>query len=415
MSFHFGLIRDVFVQAYYALGDNMLRTVLSILGVAIGICVVMTVGTVLQGAKDYIYEELETYGLNSIWVYRYWGDNEPDRVVRQGSGIDNDDFRKIQSGCCSAILRATPVVYAAKPTMKVNAGSEYYDAALEGVGVHYLDINNNKLAYGRNFRRDDIIRHRSVAIVGPKVVSALFGKTANAKGKTFRFNNQKYTIIGVLAKVDRDLLAKIGADNYDVNGRVLIPYTTYQTFFGAKDIHTLQAEAKSFEQTKLAQEQVVSLLNRGHNNRYEYKTESMEEWINEANKYLNWFTLGGVAISAFCLLIGGIGIMNIMSTSVIERTREIGIRKAIGAQNPDILSQFLMEAAFVSILGGIIGMILGLVLIFAISLLSGFDFPPLWSMGFISLLVSVVVGIISGYYPAYRAANLKPVDALRYE
>ena len=415
MSFHYGLIKDVFVQAYYALGDNMLRTTLSILGVAIGICVVMAVGTVLQGAKTYIYKELETYGLKSIWVYRDWGDDQPNKIVRQGSGITNENFRKITGGCCSAILRATPIVYSEEPTNPINSGSETFQAPVEGVGVEYLAINNNKLSYGRNFRRDDILRRKPVAIIGPKVVKALYGKSGNVIGKSFRFMKQKFTVIGVLKEVDRSLLTKFGADTYDVNSRVLIPYTTYQNYFGVKDIHTLQAEVKSMEVTKLGQEQVVSLLNRSHANRYDYITESMDEWIAEAEWYLSWFSLGGYAFSALCLLVGGIGIMNIMSTSVIERTREIGIRKAIGAQSQDILAQFLMEAIFVSIIGGIIGLLLGLVMVSVISIVSGFNFPPSWLMGIISILVSVIVGIMSGYYPAYRASRMKPVDALRYE
>jgi putative ABC transport system permease protein len=415
MSFHIGLIKDVFVQAYYALGDNKLRTVLSIIGIAIGISVVMTFGTVLQGAKRYIFAELDTYGLRSVWVYRFWEKTEPNRAVRQGSGISNDDFRLITLGNCPAVEKATPIIYADNPNTNIHNGSDYLKASIQGVGVHYLEINNDHIVAGRNFRRDDILRRKPVAIVGPEVIDKLYGKAGPVIGNSFRFHGEKYTIIGVLKKVNRDLIAQIGADNYDINGRVLLPYSTYQGVFNSKDIHTLQAQAKTLEQNDEAAAQIVDLLNRSHGNRYEYKVETMNEWIDTADFYLFWGTVMGVVVSGFFLIVGGVGIMNIMSTSVIERTREIGIRKAIGAQNQDILAQFLMEAVFVCVCGGLIGLLFGAVIIYFISWISGYDFPPSWTMALTSIMVSMLVGIVSGYYPAYRAAKLKPIDALRYE
>ena len=415
MTFHFGLIKDVFVQAYYALGDNKLRTILSIVGIAIGISVVMTFGTVLQGAKHYIYSELETYGLKSVWVYRYWKKEDPNRAVRQGSGISNEDFQIIAAGACPSVEMATPIVYADNPDTTINNGSNFFKAGIIGVGIHYLQINNDHMSAGRNFVHDDIFRHKPVAIIGPKVAEALFGKVGSVIGNSFRFRGEKYTIIGLLHKVNRDLLAEVGADNFDVNGRVLIPYTTYQNIFGSKDIHTIQAQARSLKENLDAANQIIDLLDRSHGSRFAYKSETMDQWIQTANFYLFWGTVLGVAISGFFLIVGGVGIMNIMSTSVIERTREIGIRKAIGAQNQDILTQFLMEAIFVCACGGLIGLLFGMVLIYIISLISGYDFPPSWSMALSSIVVSMLVGILSGYYPAHRAARMKPIDALRYE
>lgn len=415
MSFHIGLIKDVFIQAYYALGDNRLRTVLSIVGIAIGISVVMTFGTVLQGAKHYIFAELDTYGLRSVWVYRFWKKEQPNRAVRQGSGISNDDFRMIMTGCCPAVEKATPIVYADNPDTAINSGSDYFDAAIVGVGMHYLEINNDHVVAGRNFRRDDILRRKPVAIIGPKVVKALYGKAGPVVGNSFRFQGEKYTIVGVLKQVNRDLISQVGADSFDINGRVLIPYTNYQNVFGSKDIHTIQAQAKTLEQNDDAAQQIVDLLNRSHGDRFDYKIETMDQWIETSDSYLFWGTVMGIVVSGFFLVVGGVGIMNIMSTSVIERTREIGIRKAIGAQNRDILFQFLMEAVFVCACGGLIGLLFGTVIIYFISWLSGYAFPPSWSMAFASIIVSMLVGVLSGYYPAFRAARLKPIEALRYE
>jgi putative ABC transport system permease protein len=141
----------------------------------------------------------------------------------------------------------------------------------------------------------------------------------------------------------------------------------------------------------------------------------MDGWINQAKTYLRNLSLIGLFVASVSLLVGGMGIMNIMSTSVIERTREIGVRKAIGAQNHDILFQFLMEATYVSTIGGFIGLLFGIVAVYIASVISQYELDPSWSMAFIAIIVSMLVGIVSGFYPAYRAANLRPVDALRFE
>ncbi|MFV2055889.1 MAG: ABC transporter permease [Thiohalomonadales bacterium] len=415
MSLQSSIFKDVLNQALFSLGDNRLRTFLSIVGIAIGIGAVMTVGTVSQGAKDYVYKELDTYGLTSIWIYRDWGEDQPDRVVRQGSGISNADYQRITEGCCPAIVRATPVVYANGGPTKIRNGNAYFNSPIEGVDIDYLPINNDELSAGRNFRPEDIARRRPVAIIGAKAFKKLFGTRTSAIGKKFRLYKQKYTIIGVLKEKNRDLIGKLGADEYDINGRVLIPYTLYQNLLGSKDIHTLQAEAKSLKQTGEALEQVTTFLLRRHNNRFKYTTESMDAWIDTAEEYIQNFSLIGLLFAIISLVVGGMGIMNIMSTSVIERTREIGIRKAIGASNKDILMQFLMESVVVSTVGGFIGLIIGIVAAYLIGYFSGYPLQPSWITAAIALVVSMLVGILSGYYPAHRAAQLHPVDALRHE
>ncbi|MCG6969236.1 MAG: ABC transporter permease [Gammaproteobacteria bacterium] len=415
MYLHPGIIRDVFVQAVYSLSDNKLRTVLSILGIAVGIAAVMAVGSVIQSAREYIFAEFQTYGLKTIWIYRDWGDDNENKVVRQGSGIDNDDFEVIQHGCCSAVQRASPVVYSQKYTVTVNNGNDFYDAPVEGVGLDYLNINNDNILVGRNFSRNDIEHRKEVALIGLKAAEELFGKNSSYLNKSFRLYKRKYTVIGVLANKKREIIAQLGIDNYDINGRVLIPYTVYQSILGSKDVHTLQAEAVSMDKTHEASKQLEDLLQRSHGGRYNYTTETMDGWINQAKTYLRNISLAGLFVASVSLLVGGMGIMNIMSTSVIERTREIGVRKAIGAQNHDILFQFLMEATYVSTIGGFIGLLLGIVAVYVVSMVSEYDLNPSWSMGFVAIVVSMLVGIVSGFYPAYRAAKLRPVDALRFE
>lgn len=412
-ALHVSIFHDVFLQAISSLKENRMRTVLSILGITIGICAVMVVGTVSQGVKKYVYQELDTYGLETLWIYRKWEDENPFRSVREGSGIDNDDLKYMRS-CCASVKKVTPVVYS-DDDVSMRSKGKFSNVNLEGVGIHYVDINNDKVMQGRDLRLEDIQRRKPVAIIGTKIRDELFGEHSNPLKKVLRWGDVRLTIIGVLENKNRDILSQLGTDDYDVNKRVLIPYTLYQQQLGSKDIHTLQAEATSVDETKKALKELTNLLNHRHNSRFEYAAESMEGWIDTAEDLLRNISFVGLIAALISLLVGGMGIMNIMSTSVVERTREIGVRKALGAYRRDILVQFLLEATVVSVIGGILGMILGIFAGFGISFLSGYDLGVSWSSAFMAVLVSVAVGMVSGYYPAYRAASLKPVDALRYE
>lgn len=410
---HVGIFNDIFLQAISSLKENRLRTLLSILGITIGICAVMVVGTVSQGVKKYVYQELDTYGLETLWIYRKWEDENPFRSIREGSGIDNDDL-KYMGSCCASVTKVSPVVYIDDQVTMRSKGN-YSKANLEGVGIHYVDINNDKVVQGRDLRLEDIQRRKPVAIIGTTIRDELFGANSNPLGQVLRWGDVRLSVVGMLENKDRAILSQLGTDDYDVNKRVLIPYTLYQQQLGSKDIYTLQAEATSVSETKEALKELTDLLNRQHNYRFEYATESMDGWISTANNLLRNISFIGLIAALISLLVGGMGIMNIMSTSVVERTREIGVRKALGAYRRDILVQFLLEATVVSVIGGILGMILGIFAGFGISYLSGYDLGISWSSAILAVLVSIAVGMISGYYPAYRAANLRPVDALRYE
>jgi ABC-type antimicrobial peptide transport system permease subunit len=285
---------------------------------------------------------------------------------------------------------------------------------LEGVGVEYLAINNDQLEEGRNLTNNDIERRHPVAIIGPTAAEDMYGKS-NPMGKTFRYFGQKYTVIGVLKRKTRDIIQQVKADTYDPNKRILIPFTNLQAILGSKDIHTLLGEAESLEASVDAMEQVKNALERRYSGRFNYKTENMQGWIDNANDYINKLRMTGLSFAALALFVGGMGIMNIMSTSVIERTREIGIRKALGAQYEDIRFQFLMEATTVSTIGGVIGLLLGVIATYVIGFAAGYDFGPSWIIGTVAITVSALVGMMSGFFPARHAARLNPVEALRHE
>ncbi len=411
---HINIFRDVLTQALSSLKENKLRTLLSVVGITVGIGAVMVVGTVSEGVNKYIYAELDTYGLETIWIYRKWDDENPFRSSRKGSGIDNDDLNSMRS-CCPSVKHVTPVVYADEDSIQVRSKGKFSSVNLEGVGIHYLVINHDRVTSGRDLRKNDIQRRKPVAIIGKKVSDELFGEHANPLRRVIRWGDIRLTVIGVLEKKNRDILTQLGADDYDINKRILIPYTLYQQQFGVKDIHTLQAEAIHVDKIEDATNEIIELLSRRHNNHYEYVDESMEGWIETAEDILSNISLVGLVAASISLFVGGLGIMNIMGTSVVERTREIGIRKALGAYRRDILAQFLMEATVVSVVGGMLGLVLGVSVGYGIGYISGYELGISWSTAFMAIIISISVGIASGYMPAHRASKLKPVDALRYE
>lgn len=413
-----GMLEVYYRQAFSALKDNRLRTLLSVMGVTIGIAAVVVVASVSKGGRSHVYSELETFGLASFWVYRDYEDKDPNRIVRSGTGIDNDDYTAVRSGCCSEIKRVTPVVTLRGGRILIQAGNRYSNSQIQGVGAEYTTINNDVPERGRFFREEDVIRNGEVAVIGTETQADLFGLYQNPIGKQIRMGVKKFTVIGVLKAKSRDFLASIGsAGGQNANKRILVPFTTFQKVFanGSKDIQVLQSEAAGLSSSLPAAEQLKNLLKRRHAYRYAYKSENMAQYIVSANKIMRGVSVIGTIAAAVSLFVGGLGIMNIMSTSVLERTREIGLRKAIGAHRKEILLQFLIEAMLISGTGGVIGLLLGFVVGYVMVITTNLPLQASWVMACVALFVSFGVGLISGYYPAYRAAGLRPVEALRHE
>ena len=377
----------------------------------------MVVDTIGDAGEHIVFSELETFGLRSVWVFRDRKVKDPNRAVLSGSGIDSDDYAAVQAGCCPAVSRATPVVRDAERSLLVQNQGRYSDAELSGVGHHYLGINNDRLTAGRDFSERDMRRRRPVAIIGTQVQKDLFPGLSNPVGREIRIGRQRYTVIGLLQEKSRDFLSSIGsAGKGDANNRILVPYSSFQEMLGLKkQLSYLQAEAVSLDEAKRATEQIIALLERRHKQAYDYRPETMKQYIATAGRILDGVSIVGVIAASVSLLVGGMGIMNIMSTSVLECTREIGLRKAVGAKRRDIMLQFLLEAVVISTLGGIIGLTLGSAASIILAQLTDFPLTPSVTAIMIALVVSVVVGIVSGYLPARRAARLHPVEALRYE
>lgn len=404
---------DSLRQATDALSDHKLRTALSILGITIGIAAVMAVSTISKGGNYVIYSELETFGLNSVWVYRNENTENKQRSRRDGSGITTDDFISLQHQQeALGILRMTPIVYPSD-YWQVTQARRSSNAQILGVGRDYLAIVNDELLAGRQFNSIDVQERRPVAMLAPSLVERLLDPSTEPLGQIVRINERRFKVIGLLAGKSRDFLSSIGsAGGQNANDRLLLPYSTLQAMTGSKDIGNLQLEVEHFDEAETVAERMKQRLVQRHPDGFEYSSETMASYIVTTNSILGGVAIIGIVAASISLLVGGMGIMNMMGTSVLERTREIGVRKAIGATEQDILLQFLLEAALISITGGLLGLLIGGLASFGLALATGFPVIPSFVSIVGALIVSVLVGLLSGYLPARRAAKMKPVDAL---
>lgn len=407
-------LTDRITLATSALRDNRTRTLLSILGITIGIIAVIVVGTISKGGNDKIFAELQTFGLKTIWIYRNYNDKDPNQQVRAGTGISKQDYALLKAHCCTAVKRISPVIRLHN-THILHNGNHYSNANVKGVNSDFMSIANDTLIRGRGLRQQDMIKRRAVAILSPTAAHDLFAKS-DPLGKEITLGNRKLVVIGILKKKSRDFLASIGsAGGDDPNNRILIPYTFAMQLNGNSQIDYFRAEANTLEQAELASEQVKAFLSRIQHKKYNYKSQTMAGYIKNANNILNGVAMIGIIAASVSLLVGGMGIMNMMSTAVLERTREIGLRKAIGATERDILLQFLLESIIISLLGGILGLVIGWGMSLLLATLVGFPAIPATLSTGLALSVAIIVGLISGYLPAKRAAAKPPVEALRYE
>ncbi|MBT2970372.1 MAG: ABC transporter permease [Candidatus Thiodiazotropha sp. (ex Ctena orbiculata)] len=405
---------ELLKEALRALRENRLRSLLSLVGIAIGIAAVMTVSAVSSGGKVFVMKELETFGLRSVWVFRDYNDKDPNRRVRTGSGLGQQDLALLSGDCCPAVRSISPVLLLEKRLI-IQWGNRYSNASIKGVNGVFLAINNDRMKQGRGFREQEINARRPVVVIGETVSKDLFPQVENPVGRHLRVGGRKYRVIGVLEYKSRDLLASIGSEGgEDANNRILMPYTLVQQMNGNREISYLQAEAVSLQQAERAAAQLKQVLQRRHRGAYQYSQVTLASYLKTVDRILGGITAMGVVAST-SLLVGGIGVAGIMSTAVVERVREIGVRMAIGATRRQILFQFLAEAVLISVIGGFAGLMIGLILGGLLDLVTGFPLIPTRSGILVGLLVSVLVGLASGYFPAQRAAGFLPVEALRRE
>ena len=403
-------IRATFVMALRALRRNKLRTALTMLGIIIGVAAVITMVSIGNGATSQVERQIAALGQNVVLVYA-------GSVTSNGvhSGWGNATTLKIEDA--QAIMREIPDAVAVSPEVRTNgqisAENQNWYTNIVGESPDYFSIRNWRFAEGASFSDQDVRSTNKIAVIGQTVARQLFDQD-DPLGQILRVKGVPFEIVGVLAGKG---LSVMGSDQDDL---VVVPYTSaMKRVMGVTYLREINIEAASPDKIQEVQDQVIELLRERHNivedHDDDFTVHNQQEFTDAATATSRILTVLVVSIASVSLLVGGIGIMNIMLVSVTERTREIGIRMAVGAHGKDILLQFLIEATSLSSMGGIIGILLG---IGASELLSVFaQWPTLVSplSVVLSFMFSACVGIFFGFYPARKAVALDPIEALRYE
>ncbi len=396
--------------AVKALSNNKLRCFLTMLGIIIGVASVITMLAIGQGSKDSIKAQISEMGSNMIMIH-------PGNMQRGGVRQSADAMQTIEVSDYES-LKDLPGIAAISPSVNSGGqlvnGNNNWPSTIYGITPDYLDIRKLKVKDGVMFTDQDINTAAKVCVVGKTVVDNLFPNGEDPLGRVIRFGSIPMTIVGVLESKGTN---SMGQDQDDV---VLAPYTTVMKRMLAIDyLQGLFASATDEDRTEETIEAITEVLRTNHRLKDgvedDFTIRSQQELSEMMNSTSDMMTVLLACIAGISLLVGGIGIMNIMYVSVTERTREIGLRMSIGARGIDILSQFLIEAVIISVTGGIIGILLGLVASWLVNLIAHWPVSvQMYSVG-LSFAVCTVTGVFFGWYPARKAADLDPIEAIRYE
>ncbi len=404
-------IADLIKISWRALLRNKTRALLTMLGIIIGIGSVIGMVSIGQSSSQSINDQISEMGTNLIMVMR--------KAERSGGvNIGSDSVQTMRASDADAILAGSKNVIMASPMVasagQIVYGSQNWPGSIQGGNSSYLAINKRNISSGANFTENDVKQAAKVCLIGTTVRDNIFPNGENPLGKIIRFGKIPMKIIGVLESKGQN---QMGQDQDDI---VIAPYTTVQKrMLAVNYVHMIFASAASEDVAYAAVSDIENILRKEHrikagkDNDFEVRTQ--QQILEIMGSITGILTLLLTAVAAISLLVGGIGIMNIMYVTVTERTREIGLRMAVGGKNSDILMQFLAESTILSLAGGIIGIFLGVGLAFGASY--ALNWPFIISLGSvaISFLVCALIGIFFGWYPARKAANLDPINALRYE
>lgn len=403
--------------ALRAIAANKMRSFLTALGIIIGIAAVITMLAIGQGSKASIKANIAEMGSNMIMI-------SPGADMRGGVRQDASSMETLKQADYQSIKEDCNYISAISPTVNSSGqwiyGNNNTQSSIYGVNQDYLSIRQLKVADGEMFTDTDIKAAAKVCILGQTVVNYLFPDSSDPIGKVVRFNSIPFRVVGVLQKKGYN---SMGLDQDDL---VLAPYTTVMKRILAKTyLGGIVCSAITEEASQPAQDQISEILRRNHKlkdatetteaDEDDFNIRSQEEISSMMNSTMSTITILLGSVAGISLLVGGIGIMNIMYVSVTERTREIGLRMSVGARGIDILNQFLIEAILLSVTGGIIGVILGVSLSLSLNafLHIATQIEP-WSI-IMSFAVCTFTGVFFGWYPAKKAARLDPIEAIRYE
>jgi len=404
-------ISDLFQETISAISTNRLRSGLTILGIVIGIGSVIAMISIGQGAKGTIESNIQSLGSNLVMVMpgaaRTFSAVAAARGTAQTLTIED----------ANSIEREVQFVEAVAPVVSRNsqivAKGKNTRTQVIGTNASYPTVRNLSMEYGNFFSEKDVLNQAKVAVLGPMPRDDLFGEGVNPVGQTIRVQGMNFRVIGLTK-------SKGGLGLFSEDDVVFIPISTCQKFLtGNEYISTIAIQAQSPKLISIVQNGVTELLLRRHNIKdpqfADFTVMNQQDIIGAASSITNVMTMLLASIAGISLIVGGIGIMNMMMTSVTERTREIGLRKAIGAKRSDINFQFLSEAVMLTFISGFFGIILGWILALGISKFGGITTKVSFSSIILAFGVSALIGILFGYWPAQKAAKLNPIEALRYE
>lgn len=403
---------ELILEALNTLTANKLRTSLAVLGIVIGIGSVIALISLGQASQKAVEAQIQSIGSNLL-------------TINPGS-LQTGAIRGAAGSSTTLTAQdATAIATSPEITTVKTVSPEYSDRAqvttagtntntrIIGAVPEYVQVHNITVASGSFFTASDNQNMAKVAIVGPTTASDLFGDGVDPIGQTIRIKNQVFTIIGVTA-------SKGGTGFLNQDDVIYVPLTTAQKqLFGSSHVTSIALQAYSADVMTEAQNQVGYFLLARHQlsdpSQADFSIFSQQDILNTASATTGTFTTLLSGVAAISLLVGGIGIMNIMLVTVTERTREIGLRKALGAKKKIIITQFLIESVILTFVGGILGILLGILLSFIFSLLTASAFVISFNSVLLAFIVSSGIGLLFGWYPAQKAANLQPIEALRYE
>lgn len=403
---------DLFSETFSALTSNKARSGLTILGIVIGIGSVIAMISIGQGTQSSIQSNIQSLGSNLLMVMPGMQKNVGSQIS-QGRG----SAQTLTIDDANAIGDEIDFISAVAPELsgryQVTAKGLNTNTSVLGTTESYLSVRNVEISDGVFLSEQNITNRSKVAVLGPSARDDLFGEDADAIGQTIRIKNMDFKVIGITK-------SKGGSGSTNQDDMIFVPISTAQQYFsGNNRVGTISVQVSSDELMSSAQEQITDLLLTRHKITdpllADFSIMNQSDIVETASSVANTFTILLGSVAAISLLVGGIGIMNMMLTTVTERTKEIGLRKAIGAKKGDISKQFLAEAITLTFIGGVVGVILGWIISLAVNKFGGISTNISALSVALAFGVSALIGIVFGYYPASRAAKLHPIEALRYE